>query len=853
MTTVEKVRDVHVTPSLECAHTATTESLQLEIEGMSCASCANRIERAVRKLPGVAGANVNLATAQGTIHYDPSRITTPRLLGAIRDAGYDARTEVHEFELRPSLPDVDLANLEERLMRVPGVCAVNIDPASRMLRVVRLSGPDRSRELAASLRGVIVDPDLVRDGLTSLEGGDKTTERRELRRLARDTLVAVVLALLVLTLTMLPPLIPPLARFLIDATPFTGFWRGIAAILSGFVLFGPGRRFFRPGATAVLHFAPDMNSLVALGTLVAWLYGVLVLLAPGLFPLVDRRVYFDSAAVVVAAILAGRFLEARGKERAARAMRRLASLQVTSARRRRPEDQSREEIVPVALLKPADQIVVRAGERIAADGRVVEGEARVDESMLTGEPQAVTRSVGDRVIGGTIDLDGRIVVEVTEVGAETVLAQIIRLVERAQGDKLPVQRLVDRVVRVFVPAVFVAALLSFVGWFLVTGAVAEAVIAAVAVLVVACPCAMGLATPTAIVVGTGRAAELGILFRHGEALETLVKADVFLFDKTGTLTVGRPVMIEALGPEPERALRLAAALEIASTHPLAQAIVAQARARGLEPHAAEAVRTKPGLGLEGIVDGRRVLVGSRRYLREDGVEVPDEAESPRAGRTPVHVAADGVFLGTLVFADRPRPEARAVVHALVRRGFQVGMVSGDGSAAAAKIAAELGIDIIHAGLLPDGKAQVVKDFQDAGHRVVFMGDGINDAPAMARADVGITLKGGTDLAAETADVILMRPDLTGVVTAVDGARRTRAIIRGNLFWAFFYNVLLIPVAAGVLSPLGVRLDPMLAGLAMACSSVFVLGNSLRLRRITDWRTSAEATSLEAFDLRTETS
>ncbi|MGC8807169.1 MAG: copper-translocating P-type ATPase, partial [Thiomonas sp.] len=624
---------------------------------------------------------------------------------------------------------------------------------------------------------------------------------------------------------------------LLRAAPVPRFWDWVQCALTTAVLFGPGRRFFRAGAIAYRHLSPDMNSLVATGTGAAWAYSTLVLLAPQWFPPQSRHVYFDSAAVVVAVILGGKYLEELAKGRASTAIHKLLGLQAKQATRL--DAQGAAQQVSVSALQIGDRVLVRPGERVPVDGRVVEGDSHVDESMLTGEPLPVRRRPGDAVVGGTVNAEGRLVIEATALGADTVLAQIVRLVEGAQTGKLPVQRVADRVVAVFTPVVLLIAAASFAAWLLFTGDLSAALVAAVAVLVVACPCAMGLATPAAILVGSSRAAEMGVLFRKGEALETLSRIDTVLLDKTGTVTLGRPALT-ALHThlDDAAALRLAAALEADSEHPLARAVRDAASARGLDVPAVQDFAALPGYGVRGVLGGHRLLLGARRLMQREGValgELSAVADALEAqGQTAVFLAQDGAGVAVLGIADPVKPDAAAVVQALRQRGLQIALVTGDAQRTAQAVAAQLGIAQVHAEVLPQHKAQVVRTLQAQGRRVAFVGDGLNDGPALAQADVGLALASGTDVAIEAADVSLARGDLATLPTAIDTARHTLRTIHGNLFWAFAYNIVLIPLAAGVAAPWGVHLHPMLAGVAMGLSSVFVLGNSLRLKRLSPW-------------------
>ena len=724
-----------------------------------------------------------------------------------------------------------VGRVEKVLGKLEGVVEVDVNLATERAQVHYVPNSVQLEDLTAAVTRAGYEA----CALEEQEESDDSVERdAALQTQRREAIVASVLGVFVLTLSMGPAFVPVVAHWLEGVGPFPEFWSWVQAVLTTLVLFGPGRRFFGPGLKAYRHLSPDMNSLVATGTGVAWFYSLWVLLFPAWFPVASRHLYFDSSAVVVAAVLLGKYLESLTKGQTSLALRKLIGLQSKTSCL--IDDQGQEHVVPTTQLKVGDRLVIRPGERITVDGLVREGRAYVDESMLTGEPLPKIKGEGDRVVGGTMALDGRLIVEATSVGRDTVLAQIVKLVESAQTGKLPIQGLADRVVRIFTPLVLLTALASLVGWMVLRDDLNLALVSAVAVLVVACPCAMGLATPAAIMVGTGRAAELGVLFRKGEALEALSRIDRILLDKTGTLTEGRPALVGVHGSRPDEALRLAAALESASEHPLSRSIMEGARQRGMNPPVVEGFRAVPGFGVEGEVEGSRVYVGARRFLERVGIPVDETVLNEvtrleNEGCTVVFVAAELQLLGFLALADPLKPDALAIVQALKARGLKVVMVTGDAHRTASAIAAQLQLLEFHAEMLPQDKARVVLDLQNQGHRVAFVGDGINDAPALAHASVGIALASGTDIAMEAAEVTLTRGNLRAVVTAVDVARQTLSNIRGNLFWAFFYNILLIPIAAGVAVPFGVQLNPMLAGVAMGLSSVFVLGNSLRLRRM----------------------
>ncbi len=812
------------------------QTLEIGIEGMTCASCVGRVERALKALPGAAEVTVNLATERASVAYDEERLDAARIAEAVREVGYTPVTAELEIGVGGMTCASCVARVERALKRLPGVLEAAVNLATERASVRYLPAALGPEDIAAAIEETGYEPRPL-DGDEDAEAVEEAARAASLRAMRRDVWIATALTIPVLVLSFGANFVPGLEHALRALVPSAGFWNWTEAVLASIVLFGPGRRFFRPGWIAYRHLSPDMNSLVMTGTGAAWLYSLVVLVLPALFPEQARNLYFDSAAVIVTVILYGKYLEEIAKGRTSAAIKKLIGLQAKTARVLRD---GREEEVPIRSVRTGDRVIVRPGERLPVDGVVREGESYVDESMLTGEPAPVAKRPGDEVVGGTVNQHGVLQIEATQVGKQTVLAQIIRLVERAQGSKLPIQGLADRVVRVFTPVVLALAALTFAAWlaFGPPPAIVLALVSAVAVLVVACPCAMGLATPAAIMVGSGRAAELGVLYRKGEALEALSHVDTVVFDKTGTLTEGRPRLtdLEPVGVSREEALALAAAVEAGSEHPLATAIVAAAREAGVEVPAAQDFQAIPGYGVRARVGARTVLLGAERLMTREGVDVSDlearAGEWAEAGRTPIYLAADGRPLAALAVADPLKPGAAPLIAALKARGLAVVMITGDARRTAAAVARAAGIERFEAEVLPDGKAAAVQKLQQEGRKVAFVGDGINDAPALAQAEVGIAVGTGTDIAIEAADVTLTRDDLSGVVTALDVARRTMSTIRGNLFWAFFYNILLIPLAAGVFYPgFGIHLNPMLAGLAMGFSSVFVVTNSLRLRRL----------------------
>ncbi|GLS87601.1 copper-translocating P-type ATPase [Cypionkella aquatica] len=647
----------------------------------------------------------------------------------------------------------------------------------------------------------------------------------EQRQLWRAVWVAAALTLPVFIVEMGGHFIPGFHAALHGLVDLQTLWWAEFVLVS-LVLLGPGHGFFAKGLPALLHRAPDMNSLVAVGAGAAWAYSSLVTVAPELFPQAARSVYFEAAAVIVVLILLGRALEARARGRAGAAIARLVKLTPKTARR---VMEGGVQEVEVAALLPGDLVQIRPGERIPADGTVVSGHSSVDEAMLTGEAIGQEKQTGARLTGGTVNGTGALVMQITEVGAATVLARIIAMVEAAQGGKLPVQALVDKITLWFVPLVMLLATLTVLLWLAFGPGVAQALVAGVSVLIIACPCAMGLAVPVSILVGTGRAAELGVLFRKGEALQRLESVKLIAFDKTGTLTVGRPVVQAVIGgPE---VLALAAAVEAASEHPLAAAVVAEAARLGVFVAPVSDFKAVPGQGARASLAGAQISVGSARMFAQIDGDLSARAAAAQAlGQGVLFVGRGDVAIGLITVADPIKPQAAAAVMALRSAGVDVAMITGDAEATAQAVARALGITKVHAGVLPDGKAAVVARF---GSGVAFVGDGINDAPALAAAEVGFAMGSGTDVAIEAGDVVLITSDPRCVATALQLSRATMQNIRQNLLWAFGYNAALIPVAAGVLVPFGgPQLSPMLAAAAMALSSVFVVFNALRLRRFT---------------------
>ena len=805
----------------------------LAIEGMTCASCVGRVERALSGLEGVGGVSVNLAseTARLTVD-DPARLAAAaETLGAL---GYPARTETVTLNIASMSCASCVGRVDKALAAVPGVLSVNVNLAAETAVVKYLSGAVTISALQAAAAEIGYPAEVAEADASQSRTARKAEEAAHLKR---QVIVAAALTLPVFILEMGGHLIPAFHMLIGRTIGHQASWI-IQFVLSTAVLFGPGRQFFAKGVPALLRAAPDMNSLVAVGTGAAWSYSVVATFLPWLLPEGVRAVYFEAAAVIVVLILIGRWLEARAKGRTGAAIQALLGLQAHTATVIRD---GQPVTVETDSLQVGDMVLVRPGERIPVDGIVTDGSSNVDESMITGEPVPVAKAQDAAVTGGTVNGTGSLTLRATRVGADTTLAQIVRMVEDAQGAKLPIQGLVDRVTLWFVPAVMGLAALTVLVWLLVgpDPALTFALVAGVSVLIIACPCAMGLATPTSIMVGTGRAAEMGVLFRKGDALQALADIDIVAVDKTGTVTEGRPALTDVIvadGFERLTVLGLVAAVEAQSEHPIAAAIVKGAQDEGAAVGAASAFRSVTGYGVAATVEGHEVLVGADRFMTREGVEIAPLAEAERdlaeRGRTALFAAVDGKLAAVIAVADPVKASSRAAIAALHAAGFKVAMITGDKHETAQAIAAETGIDHVIAGVLPDGKVAAIDDLRQGGRKLAFVGDGINDAPALAHADVGIAIGTGTDIAIESADVVLMSGDLRGVVNAVEVSRRTMANIRQNLVWAFGYNVALIPVAAGVLYPaFGILLSPVFAAGAMALSSVSVLSNALRLRRI----------------------
>lgn len=810
---------------------ATAAAISLPIEGMTCASCVGRVEAALAKVPGVDSVSVNLATERADIRL-ASPVDRIALIQAVEKVGYDVPAGTVELAVEGMTCASCVGRVEKALKAVPGVTEATVNLATERATV---RGVAAVADLIAAIEKVGYEANPVDTGAQADEEAaeKKDAERAELKR---DLTLAAVLALPVFVLEMGSHMIPGMHEWVASTIGIQQSWY-LQFVLTLLVLAIPGWRFYEKGFPALFRLGPDMNSLVAVGTAAAFGYSMVATFAPSLLPAGTVNVYYEAAAVIVALILLGRFLEARAKGRTSEAIKRLIGLQAKEAHVLRD---GRIVDIPINDVAQGDIVEVRPGERVPVDGEVTEGRSFVDESMITGEPIPVEKAEGSTVVGGTVNQKGALTLRATAVGGQTMLAQIIRMVEQAQGSKLPIQAVVDKVTLWFVPAVMLAAVLTFLVW-LVFGpspALSFALVNAVAVLIIACPCAMGLATPTSIMVGTGRGAEMGVLFRKGEALQLLKDAKVVAVDKTGTLTEGRPVLTDleiADGFDRNQVLAKVASVESRSEHPIARAIVESAVEGGIALPTMTDFDSVTGMGVRATVDGARVEVGADRFMRELGLDVSGFARTAERlgneGKSPLYAAIDGRLAAIIAVADPIKSSTPAAIAALHQLGLKVAMITGDNARTAQAIAKQLGIDEVVAEVLPEGKVEAVRRLKATHGQIAYVGDGINDAPALAEADVGLAIGTGTDVAVESADVVLMSGNLQGVPNAIALSKATIGNIRQNLFWAFGYNTALIPVAAGVLYPAyGVLLSPIFAAGAMALSSVFVLGNALRLRR-----------------------
>ncbi|EGN76234.1 copper/silver-translocating P-type ATPase [Idiomarina sp. A28L] len=820
-----------------------SQVIQAPITKLSCAGCVSRATKAIQESEGIIAASVNLANEKADIEYNDSEALA-NAVSNLQKAGYPARIERIELDLIGMHCASCVGKVEKALQNVAGVYKAQVNLASETAVVEFISGSVEPKQLQSTVKAAGYQAEIKSDDHDATHATNATAKDHkaiELRSLQQSFWFAALLTLPVFILEMGSHFIPSIHHWVEQNLGQSLNWQ-LQFVLTTLVLAIPGRRFYKVGFPALVKGSPDMNSLVALGTSAAWLFSVVATFSPGILPAGTTNVYYEAAAVIVTLILLGRLLEARAKGHTGDAIKRLIGLQAKTARVKRNNEWQELAIADIEL---GDLIQAKPGERIAVDGEVTSGDSYVDESMLTGEPIPVAKNIGDMVSAGTVNSNGSLTFKATKIGADTLLAQIIKMVEQAQGARLPVQALVDKVTAIFVPIVMAIAVLTVIVWlfFGPSPALTFALVNGVAVLIIACPCAMGLATPVSIMVGTGRAAERGVLFRQGQALQTLRDSKVIALDKTGTLTEGKPKLTDfevVEGFTEIEVLALVAAVEQQSEHPIANAIVVAALDKGIEIAECIDFQSVSGMGAVAKVTANtkhntQVHIGADRYMQKLDISVAIFSDTAKRlaneGKTPLYAAVDGKLAAIIAVADTIRestPEAIKAFHSL---GLQVAMITGDNQATANAIAAKLGIDKVIAEVLPDGKVTAVQQLRDEFGPVAFVGDGINDAPALAEANTGIAVGSGTDIAIESADVVLMRGDLRAVVAAIEISQKTLRNIKQNLFWAFAYNASLLPVAAGILYPVfGILLSPILAAGAMALSSIFVLTNALRLKR-----------------------
>ncbi len=809
------------------------QKTRIPITGMSCTTCAATVEKALGEIAGVEQATVDFASEKALVEYDPAEVNLARIKDTVSQLGYGAATRKSIFPVSGMTCASCVARVEEALNSVPGVVSVNVNLASEKATVEYIEGTE-----VVDMRQAVKDAGYELGTEAETLEDVATASQREINNVRNRFILAVVLAGAIMALMWMPFFTGKPYLLWALATPVQ-FWAGL--------------RFYRGAWGALKHRTADMNTLIAVGTSAAYFYSVVAVLFPALFTAggLEANLYFDTSAMIVALILLGRFLEARAKGRTSEAIKKLIGMQSKTALVVRDGNEIE---IPVDDVQVGDLILMRPGEKVPVDGIIRQGNSSIDESMITGESIPVEKEAGSEVIGATMNKTGSFQFEATRIGKDTTLAQIVRLVEEAQGSKAPIQRLADVIASYFVPVVIGIAVLTFIIWYFLgpAPALTFAFLNFIAVLIIACPCALGLATPTAIMVGTGKGAEYGVLIRSAEALESLHKVSIVLVDKTGTLTRGEPEVTDIIAATPysqEEVIGLAASVERESEHPLAEAVVRASRERGLELSPADNFNAIPGHGAEASVAGKKVILGSIKLIKDRGLSLGEMEKISGnlwlKGRTVMFLGVDGKVVGIIGLADTLKPDAKDVMAGLHKMGIEAVMLTGDNQRTAEAIAREVGIDRVLAEVLPEHKAGEVKKLQDARNVVVMVGDGINDAPALAQADVGMAIGTGTDVAMETGDITLMGGKLEGIATAISLSRRTMRAIRQNLFWAFAYNTALIPVAAGILYlafgntgvPSGLQfilgnygfLNPILAAAAMAASSITVVSNSLRLR------------------------
>lgn len=817
-------------PETAKEHEAKSERIDIPIVGMSCASCASTIQRGLADLKGVEKANVNFATSKATVLFQPQLVKPEEFISSVRKSGYEVGTVSLELPIQGMDCASCVQKIEKTLLQTRGVTKAVVNLATEKAKIEYLPSETNFEEIKGAVESTGYKV-LEFEPSEGIEDPERLVREKEYKKIKTKFIVGLVLGLFVF-LGSSRHWFPWIPSFLGN---FYVLWA-----LATPVQFWIGWQFYKGAWGAFKHRNAEMNTLIAVGTSAAYLYSVTATLFPSFFETggIKPEVYFDTSALIIVLILLGRLLEARAKGQTSEAIKKLMGLRPKTARVIR---EGKEMDIPVEEVLVGDTIIVRPGEKIPVDGIVKDGKSAVDESMITGESIPVKKKAGDEVIGATINKTGSFKFQTTKVGKDTALAQIIKLVQDAQGSKAPIQRLADVISGYFVPIVISIAIATFVIWFNFGPfpALTFALLTFVAVMIIACPCALGLATPTAVMVGTGKGAEKGILIKGGESLETAHKLDTIVFDKTGTLTKGEPEITDIVtinAYSEEEILKYAASAEKVSEHPLGEAIIKRAREKKIELHDPKNFNAIEGHGIEAEVDGKKVLLGNLKLMQKQQIVVRNLEEKAEElagdGKTPIYVSLEGKAAGLIAVADTLKENSLQAVEKLKKLGLEVIMLTGDNKKTAEAIARNAGIDRVLAEVLPEDKVNEIKSLQSGGRRVAMVGDGINDAPALAQADVGIAIGSGTDVAMEASDITLIKGDLRGVVSAIELSKRTIKIIKQNLFWAFFYNAAGIPLAAGVLYPFfGILLNPIFASAAMAFSSVSVVSNSLRLRRV----------------------